>query len=237
MEAYSILAKYYDQLMKDFDYSAYLEFIKGYAKGEGVDLACGTGEMTIALTKLGAKVIGVDLSEEMLSKARDKARLAFKNIIFIESDLKDFKPPHKVDFVTCVCDGFNYVDAKTLKASIDKDASYLKSGGYFIFDISSKYKLENVLGNGTFCEDLDNITYIWSNKLEGNKVSMQISFFEHQKGDTYKRIDENQTQFIYDKNDIFEMLDKDFEYNVFDGTSFKELKDDSLRYLFIARRK
>ena len=237
MEAYSILAKYYDQLMKDFDYSAYLEFIKGYVKGEVVELARGTGTMTIALSKLGAKVIGVDLSEEMLSQARDKARQAFKNIIFIESNLKDFKPPHKVDFVTCVCDGFNYLDKDSLKESIDKVSSYLKSGGYFIFDVSSKYKLENVLGNNTFCEDTKGATYIWSNELKEDHVDMQISFFEKAKGDLYKRVDEYQKQYLYDKKDIFTMLDENFEYNVFDGTTFKELKDDSLRYLFIARRK
>ena len=56
MEAYSILAKYYDSLMKDFNYDAYLDFIKGYVKGEGVDLCCGTGEMTIRLAKQKCKI-------------------------------------------------------------------------------------------------------------------------------------------------------------------------------------
>ena len=51
MSAYSILAKYYDRLMGDFDYKGYLKFVENDLKGEGVDLACGSGEMTIALAK------------------------------------------------------------------------------------------------------------------------------------------------------------------------------------------
>ena len=112
MEAYSILAKYYDSLMKDFNYDAYTDFIKGYVKGEGIDLCCGTGEMTIRLAKLKCKMIGMDLSQEMLNVARDKARKSFQNIIFIKANLKDFEAPHKMDFITCVCDGFNYIDNK-----------------------------------------------------------------------------------------------------------------------------
>ena len=43
MGAYSILAKYYDTLMGDFDYDGYFEFVKDKIAGEGVDLACGSG--------------------------------------------------------------------------------------------------------------------------------------------------------------------------------------------------
>ena len=237
MEAYSILAKYYDSLMKDFNYDAYLDFIKGYVKGEGVDLCCGTGEMTIRLAKQKCKMIGMDLSQDMLNVARDKARKNFQNIIFIQGNLKDFDLPHKVDFVTCVCDGFNYINDEDMAVAIDNISKKLKQGGYLIFDISSQYKLENVLGNNTFCEDTNKATYIWSNKLDGNSVSMQISFFEKIKGDTYKRIDENQTQFVHTQKCVQSLLDKDYECSVFDGTSFKEARNDSQRLLFIAKRK
>jgi len=237
MEAYSILAKYYDSLMKDFNYDAYLDFIKGYVKGEGVDLCCGTGEMTIRLAKQKCKMIGMDLSQDMLNVARDKSRKSFQNIIYIQASLQEFDLPHKVDFVTCVCDGFNYVNDSDLEKSINNISKKLKPNGYLIFDISSQYKLEKVLGNNTFCEDTNKATYIWSNKLENDKVNMQVSFFEKIKGDTYKRIDDNQTQFVHSLEAIKNILNKDYEYFVFDGTTFKDVKDDSQRLLFIAKRK
>lgn len=234
MESYTILAKYYDKLMKDFSYSAYLDFIKGYVKGEGVDLACGTGKMTIALAKQGCKIIGVDLSQDMLNEARDNARKSGKNIVFINEDLKKFTAPHKVDFITCVCDGFNYIENLDV---INHIANYLKVGGYLVFDISSEYKLKSVLGNNTFCEDIKDVTYIWSNKLIDNHVDMQVAFFEQEKGDMYKRIDETHRQYIHNIDEIKSILDAHFEYNVYDGQTFKDLKDDSLRYLIIAKRK
>ncbi len=236
MEAYTILAKYYDSLMKDFNYDAYLEFIKGYVKGEGVDLCCGTGEMTIRLAKQKCKMIGMDLSQDMLNVARDKARKNFQNIIFIQENVIDFDLPHKVDFVTCVCDGLNYINDEDMKKAIKNIAGKIKPNGYFIFDISSQYKLENILANNTFCEDTNKATYIWSNKLEKDKISMQVSFFEKIKGDTYRRIDENQVQYVHNLDLVKSMLE-DFEYKVFDGTTFDEVKDNSQRLLFIAKRK
>ncbi len=237
MEAYSILAKYYDSLMKDFNYDAYTDFIKGYVKGEGIDLCCGTGEMTIRLAKLKCKMIGMDLSQEMLNEARNKARKNFQNIIFIQENLKDFEAPHKMDFITCVCDGFNYVDNNSLIESINNISKYLKSGAYLIFDFSSEYKLKNVLGNNTFCEDRDDVTYIWANELKEDRVEMQVSFFEPKSEDLYQRIDDNQTQYIHSLDIVKEALNKNFEYSVFDGEKFTDAKDDSLRYLIIAKRK
>ena len=69
MGAYSILAKYYDTLMGDFDYDGYFAFIRDKVAGEGVDLACGSGEMTIRLAKAGSKMMGIDLSGDMLNVA------------------------------------------------------------------------------------------------------------------------------------------------------------------------
>lgn len=38
-----------------------------------IDLACGTGRLTIPMSKQGLHVIGVDLHEGMLNRARKKA--------------------------------------------------------------------------------------------------------------------------------------------------------------------
>ena len=66
---------------------------------------------------------------------------------------------------------------------------------------------------------------------------MQVSFFEPIKKDTYQRIDDNQTQYIHELEFVKDALNKDFEYEVFDGEKFVEAKDNSSRYLFIAKRK
>ncbi len=236
MEAYTILAKYYDVLMQDFDYQSYLDFIKSYTKGEGVDLCCGTGSMTIMLSKLGNKMIGVDLSQEMLNTARDKARLNFQNITFINSDIFDVEFSHQVDFMTCVCDGINYIEKKKLKKIFENISNNIKKDGYFIFDISSEYKLKKIIGNNIFCEDSENATYIWSNELKKDHVNMSLAFFEKEKDNLYKRIDEEHTQYFHKLQDLLELL-CEFDVKVFDGVNFNKVKNSTRRLLFICRKK
>ncbi|MDE6372513.1 MAG: class I SAM-dependent methyltransferase, partial [Clostridia bacterium] len=120
MGAYSILAKYYDTLMGDFDYDGYFEFIKDKIVGEGVDLACGSGEMTVRLARDGKKMMGVDLSGEMLNLATLKAKKLALDVKWLNLDMLDLELNHCVDFITCVCDGVNYIAQKDLPKFFDR---------------------------------------------------------------------------------------------------------------------
>ena len=69
MDAYSVIAKFYDSANTDFDYPKYFEFIKHYLSGKVVELACGSGAFTDYLVKVCDSVMAVDISREMLDKA------------------------------------------------------------------------------------------------------------------------------------------------------------------------
>ncbi|MDE5756713.1 MAG: class I SAM-dependent methyltransferase [Clostridia bacterium] len=235
MGAYSILAKYYDTLMGDFDYDGYFEFIKDKLVGEGVDLACGSGEMTIRLAKDGKKMMGVDLSGEMLNVATQKAKKRALDVKWINLDMTQLELNHPVDFITCVCDGINYIDGKDLQKFFDRVYDSLKAGGKFIFDVSSQYKLEDILGDNLFCEDYDDVTYIWSNALGDGFVDMDIDFFEKIEGDTYKRIEESHRQYIHSVDFIKSCL-KNWRVEVFDGENYGKPKAKSKRLIFIAEK-
>ncbi|MBQ1188434.1 MAG: methyltransferase domain-containing protein [Peptococcaceae bacterium] len=77
--AYETLAVMYDALMDDVDYEAWADYIDRMLKKHGcpgkrlLDLGCGTGSISIPLAQKGYQVTGVDLSEEMLAVAREKA--------------------------------------------------------------------------------------------------------------------------------------------------------------------
>lgn len=236
MSAYSILAKYYDRLMGDFDYKGYLKFVGNDLKGEGVDLACGSGEMTIALAKDGRKMTGIDLSEEMLNVATVKAKKEGVDVKWIRQDISMLELSHKVDFITCVCDGVNYIEKSRLKDFFDRVKGYLKNDGKFVFDVSSKYKLTQILADNLFCEDYDDVTYIWSNTLGDDYVDMDLDFFEKIQGDTYKRIGESHRQYIYTQKDVEELL-SDFDVKVYDGETYSSVKPKSKRLLFVATKR
>lgn len=238
MNCYSVLAKYYDVLMGDFDYDGYVAFLKSFLSGEGVDLCCGTGNIAIELASY-CTMTGVDYSGEMLNVAAEKARKAGKKVVWVNQRAEDFAPSHPVDFVTCVCDGFNYLDYKTLAKTLDKISDYVKVGGKLVFDLSSSYKLREVLGNNTFCEDYDDITYIWNNTFDRDeeRVEMQISFFEKQKGDIYLRIDEEHTQYAHKTQDVINLLKEKWSVRVYDADTMSEPVEKTQRVLFVATKK
>lgn len=56
-----------------------------------LDIGCGTGNFSIKLAQKGCKVIGIDVSEEMLSIAKKKAEKAGLDIQFYHMDVYDLK--------------------------------------------------------------------------------------------------------------------------------------------------
>lgn len=238
MEQYTFLAKYYDKLMKDFDYCGYVKFVQKYLVGTGADLCTGTGRISLWLAQNGRNVTGVDTCPNMLNTARENARKLGLKIQWICLDAAEFLSPSKLDFACCICDGLNYMNGNQVEKLLKNVTSYVKSCGYFVFDISTSFKLKEVIGNNVFCEDLENISYIWSNFFDEKQssVEMQIGFFERQNGDVYKRVDESHFQYAHETTHIFEILSSSWSVEVFDGESFSSLKKESRRALFVCKK-
>ena len=106
------------------------------------------------LVEHGYRVIGVDLSEEMLAVADEKcSHLAENRPFFVCQPMQRLRLPEQVDSVICALDRLNYV---TRPADVQKtfrrvhDA--LTPGGLFLFDINTPYKLEGLAGQ-TFLDE------------------------------------------------------------------------------------
>ena len=100
-------------------------------------------------------MVGIDLSPQMLMVAEGKKKNV-KNPMFRCQDITSFSVTKPVDFVTCICDGINYVKGQKEVAKVFANVfNSLKEGGRFIFDVSSEYKLKKVLGNNFFYEEDD----------------------------------------------------------------------------------
>ena len=158
MTTYSGFAYMYDQLMKDIPYEAWASYIDDtlvHHLGENrqgrivVDMACGTGNITLTLAKLGYDMIGIDMSTDMLSQAQ--AKTAGENILYLAQDMRELDLYGTVDAVICTCDGLNYIlDEGELRAIFAKVKMFLNPGGVFIFDMNTEYKLQEVLGGKCF---------------------------------------------------------------------------------------
>lgn len=236
--AYAALAPFYEQLTAD-DYCGWGDFaltlVEKYSNGKkGADAACGSGYFTRFLKKRGYDVYGADISGEMLTQAAKFAADDGVNVKFVQQDLSKFKSVEKLNFVTVINDGFNYLDGEKLKRALKAVRTSLVVGGALIFDISSEYKLRNVIGNNTFCYDGDDVSYIWFNRLNSDCVTMELSVFERN-GDLYEKREEAHTQYIHDKDFVLNAL-CECGYNVKEvcGALGAELTEKSERIVFVA---
>ena len=72
---YEKLAEFYDALVKMKKQQSMVDLIESYLpKGKIMELACGSGEITIALAKDGYEVHASDLSADMITQAKSKRK-------------------------------------------------------------------------------------------------------------------------------------------------------------------
>jgi fatty acid-binding protein DegV len=215
MNQYEGLAGIYDSLI-DTDYDKWTEFLQKYLSRHNInplgkkvlELGCGTGNMTLRIKKMGMNVTAIDISQDMLSIASQKAADKGSKIMFLKQNMTSFNTGKKYDMIFSFCDGYNYViEDKEITKSFERVYNHMNSGGIFIFDISTSYKLSSVLGNNTFTLNEDERCYIWDNYFEDNKIEMYITFFVKE-GNLYRRFEErhiqksHETEFIKEKLEI-----------------------------------
>ena len=246
--SYGVFSEFYDALTANVSYDTVSQVLSSlltrYGKSRGLllDLACGTGSVSVRLAKKGYEVIGVDLSPEMLSEAQNKAYSAGQNILFLCQDMTALDLYGTVDAAVCTLDGLCHLpDEESVQAALRKVSLFMNPGGVFLFDVNSVYKHRAVLGNNTFVYDTDDVYCVWQNTLlpDGVTVQMDLDFFEpvSDKGD-YVRQSERFTERAYPRETLEAMLKKAgfTVLDVFDGYSGKPAHDTSERLLFAVRK-
>lgn len=246
--SYGIFSEFYDALTANVSYDTVAQVLSSlltrYGKGRGLllDLACGTGSVSVRLAEKGYEVIGVDLSPEMLSEAQNKAYSAGQNILFLCQDMTALDLYGTVDAAVCTLDGLCHLpNEESVSAALGKVSLFMNPGGVFLFDVNSVYKHRAVLGNNTFVYDTDDVYCVWQNTLlpDGVTVQMDLDFFEpvSDAGD-YVRQSERFTERAYPRETLEAMLRKAgfTVLDVFDGYSEKSAHDTSERLLFAVRK-
>ncbi len=216
MSSYTDFAYIYDTLMADAQYGERTEYILSLFDKFGqkptllLDLACGTGEFSLRLAQKGIEVIGVDMSEDMLSIAREKAFDSEADILFLCQKAEELDLYGTVDGAVCCMDSINHIiDLKNLEEAIKKVALFLEKGCLFIFDVNTPYKHESVLGDNTFVFEEENIYCVWQNSYDSETAVTDISldFFVEEDG-LYERFCENFSERVYSIDTLTNLLEK-----------------------------
>lgn len=130
-KSYNSWAEQYDtneNKTRDLDKKATIETLTKYDFENVVELGCGTGKNSGWLITKAKHIIGLDFSEEMLSKA--KSKINSDKIKFVQADLK--KPweiqNEFADLITC---SLTLEHIKDLDFIFNQAYQKLKSGGKF----------------------------------------------------------------------------------------------------------
>lgn len=238
-KAYSVVSKFYDRMI-EYPYESVLSLVKKHKKsGKTLDLFCGTGRFTYELAKQGYDASGSDISGDMLQKAMEESRRQGYKIVFKQENALKFSYTQVLDLVTACCDGLNYIEKENLETLFKRVFDALSSDGYFIFDVSSYYKITEILGNNFYFEDYDDLTLFWNNTLrkKSNSVKLDLTFFVRDREGKYSREDETQIQYAHTEKDLIELSER-VGFSVIEilDENFQKPKEKSERLYFVLRK-
>ena len=204
MNAYNALAASYDRLTEDVDYQAIVDFYFEILHREGLqprtaaDLACGTGSVALLLAERGLQVTGVDMSEEMLCMAAQKAMDAENCPTFACQMLQDLRLPKGVDLAVSALDGLDYIlDPADCRQAITRVYKALNPGGCFIFDVNTPEKLRAMDGQ-VFLDEDDDVYCVWRGEFdeETNICTYWMDLFQRT-GNQWHRSYEEHREYAY----------------------------------------
>ncbi len=214
--SYQAFSKIYDRLIaEDIDYGKTCDFIENIFDIYGIspelvlDMACGTGGVTIPMSERGYDMIGVDASFDMLLVAKGKK--GAEDILFLNQPIERLDLYGSVGAVLCMTDGFNYIlSDKTLLLALKRlRTCFMDKGAVLVFDVSTVFKLKDYHGDKTYIYDKNDIFYAWENRYYPKKKlsQMTINFFKKTESG-YKRIVERQLQRARTTKEIKNILKK-----------------------------
>ena len=245
MASYENLADSYDRLTNDVDYEATVAFYNAILQKEGlhprtaVDLACGTGSVAVLLARQGLQVTGVDLSEDMLTVAWEKAQDLPKPPQFVCQPLQKLHLPRGVDLAVCALDSLDYItDPRDCAQAIRRIYKALNPGGIFIFDVNTPEKLRAMDGQ-VFLDEDDDVYCVWRGEFdeETNICSYGMDLFQR-RGKLWQRSFEEHREYAYSRQQLEQFLkDAGFTHiEVYGDRIFTPPREGEQRIYFKARK-
>ncbi len=213
MDCYENLAVSYDRLTNDVDYEAVVDFYRQILDREGlrprtaVDLACGTGSVTALLARQGLDVIGVDLSEDMLTVAQQKTAELDNPPRFVCQNLRELRLARGVDLAVCALDSLDYItDPEDCRRAIRRVYQAMNPGGIFIFDVNTPEKLRAMDGQ-VFLDEDEDVYCIWRGEFDEdtNICAYGMDLFQR-RGKLWQRSFEEHREYAYCQSQLVAFL-------------------------------
>jgi 2-polyprenyl-3-methyl-5-hydroxy-6-metoxy-1,4-benzoquinol methylase len=211
-------------------------------KTEIADFGCGPGLYTIRMAARGAKVTGIDFSENSINYAKNAAKEKSLNINYVVKNYLDFETTDRYDLITMIMCDFCALSPGQRKTMLSKFHSLLKPGGSVLLDVYSlnsfnqreeaaSYEKNQLFG---FWSPDDYYAFVNTFKYEKEKVIL----------DKYTIIEESRKRIVYNWLQYFskESLMKEFEDNglkvdeLYSNIAGKSFDSESMEIAIVAKK-
>ncbi|MDD3627923.1 MAG: class I SAM-dependent methyltransferase [bacterium] len=233
--------KHYDNQHMNFkdDIPFYLKKAEFY-RSPILEIACGTGRITIPIAEKGFEITGLDISEGMLTSAREKIKEMDLKIDFFKIDCRYFNLKKKFKLIFIPFNSFCHIhELSDIEKCFENIRNHLSNDGGFILDIfnpNPEYFLKNPEKKRTRFEYPDpysdkTVTIYETNEYDKAKQINRIKWYYHI-GNEFIREEELNMRIFYPqeidallKYNGFEIINKygDFNEAPFDSDSPKQL--------------
>lgn len=106
--------------------------------GRVLEMACGSGRLTVPIAQNGVEVLGADLSPAMLEAARAKGSAAGVRVPFVQADMRSFDLPEKFSAILIAGNSLlHLLTTRDLQQCLTCVRRHLAPGGRLIFDVSN----------------------------------------------------------------------------------------------------
>ena len=106
------------------------------ASGDILELACGTGQLTVPIAGAGFPVVGLDLSPPMLNAARERATVAKVPVEHLLGDMRNFDLRRQIRLIFVARNSLLHLHStEDILATFAMVRRHLAPGGMFAFDV------------------------------------------------------------------------------------------------------
>jgi SAM-dependent methyltransferase len=126
----------YDALLPVRAHLPYYAELAGRASGDILELACGTGQLTVPLASAGSQITGLDLSAPMLKVARERAAARNVSVEHLQGDMRNFDLGRRFALIFIARNSLLHLHStEDILAAFAAVRRHLAPGGTFAFDI------------------------------------------------------------------------------------------------------
>lgn len=190
-----------------------------------LDVACGGGRHARALAELGHRVVGTDLSRDLL-------HVAAESTACVRSDMRALPFPSSFDAAVSFFTSFGYFDDEGNQATLDGIARAIRPGGAYLLDFLNAVAVQRHLVPESE-EDRDGKRFLARRRIEDGRVLKDVTIEDEGVTLSY-----TESVRLYHHHDLVNML-RDAGMNVvatygaFDGRDFTT---DAPRCIVVAQK-